>query len=146
MLFNELIPQHIDYEKAREFSLNWRPFQECVLRYLDLSLSQVTSRGNCREVSRVSTSKQEKLKFQGSMILNKNLVLLSCNNTKHLVENKHVLFLRKPIGFYPRVEDSCSVQCLQKPLLKSMSLFRFLFSFLMNQCQIISQLYFAGNL
>lgn len=85
----ELIPQ-IHYEKAREFTLKWRLFQDCVLRYLDLSLSKVTSRGNCREVGRVPTSKAEKLKFQGSLTLNKNCIFLFCGSAKHLTENKHI--------------------------------------------------------
>lgn len=108
MLVYELIPQ-IHYEKAREFTLKWRLFQDCVLRYLDLSLSKVTSRGNCREVGRVSTSKAEKLKFQGSLTLNKNCIFLFCGSTKHLTENKHVLFLRKFIGLSSRVKNSLSI-------------------------------------
>lgn len=79
MLVYELIPQ-IDYEKAREFSLNGRLLQDCMLRCLDLSLSKVTSRENCREVGRVSTSTAEKLKFQGSLTLNKKCIFLFCGN------------------------------------------------------------------
>lgn len=135
MLVYELIPQ-IDYENTRDFSFNRRLFQDCVLRYLDLSLSKVTRRGNCREVGRVSTSKAEKLNFQGSLTLNKNCVYLFCGNTKHLTENKHVCPLESSLVFVRAWKILFRFNICTKQNCSS---------FCSKQCQIISQLHFAGN-
>lgn len=132
MLVHELIPQYIDYEEAREFSLNRRRFEDCVLHSVDFHCLKL--RGVKIAVKLVvSTSRKQKLKFQGSGILNKNWVVLFCGNAQQVVSRrKNMPSLESSLLFIRAWKLLVSVQCFQKPWRRPLCLFRNLFLFWWN--------------